>query len=126
MKGPVVPYAQNLLPDGFRYPESYLQLSHSTDIPNGLMWDFPGPEYDHAVSEWNFRNHWKAEGWLYLEGIDPIPFARNGDWAAFFDGGDRSGDPEVVVIDLGNKINSYRLKNFNAWFDRALQDSGLK
>lgn len=43
-----------------------------------------------------------------------------------FDGNDHSGDPKVVVVDLGNKKKSYKLPSFDAWLDQALRDSGLK
>ncbi|WP_072490575.1 hypothetical protein [Granulibacter bethesdensis] len=126
MPDKVTPYPKEILPSGFSYPKNYLRFAEEVEVPDELIWWFPGEEFDHAAAEWEFRLVWKSKGWLYLDDIDPIPFARNGDWAAFFDGNDLSGDPKVVVVDLGNKENSYRLPNFDAWFDRALWDSGLK
>ena len=126
MREQFTPYSNERLPNGFRYPERYLRFAHGIGIPAGLIWGFPNDQYGHAANAWRMRLHWKSEGWKYLTDIDPIPFARNGDWAAFFDGNDHSGDPRVVVADLGNKSNSYRLANFDAWLDRALKDSGLK
>lgn len=126
MANHLTPYSDDILPLGFTYPAAYLRFHDELEIPQGLVWDFPDDRYDHARGEWNFRQHWKSNGWLYLNEIDPIPFARNGDWAAFFDGNDHSGDPKVVVVDLGNKMNSYKLPNFDAWFKRALWDSGLE
>lgn len=115
-----------MLPHGFCYPEHYLRLVQGTGVPNSLIWDFPDDQFGHAARAWENRYYWQSEGWLYLDEIDPIPFARSGDWAAFFDGNDHSGDPKVIVVDLGNKRSSYKLPNFDAWFDRALMESGLK
>lgn len=122
----VTPYPAEILPDGFIYPDSYLKFVDDLAVPDRLIWGFPGEKYGQSARAWEVRLHWQSEGWLYLDEIDPVPFARNGDWAAFFDGNDHSGDPRVVVVDLGNKKNSYKLPNFDAWYDRALRDSGLK
>lgn len=114
-----------LLPHEFSYPTGYLSHAESMDYPASFLWWFEdnSEELDPC---WELRSHWGSEGWLYLDEIDPIPFARNGDWAAFFDGNDHSGDPKVIVADLGNKRNSYKLKNFDAWLEEALIGSGLK
>lgn len=122
----VTPYLSEILPEGFIYPNSYLCFVDELEVPERLIWGFPDERYGQAARAWEVRLHWQSEGWLYLDEIDPIPFARNGDWAAFFDGNDHSGDPRVVVVDLGNKKNSYKLPNFDAWYDQALRDSGLK
>lgn len=121
-------YPGEVLPDGFSYPENYLQLRNrvEVDVLDFLIWDFPNDDYGHATLSWRLRHHGQSEGWLYLDEIDPIPFARNGDWEAYFDGNDHSGDPKVVVADLGNKKNSYKLSNFDEWLDQALKDSGLE
>jgi hypothetical protein len=121
----VQPYAPELLPKGFTYPDSYLEFVDQRAVPDRLIWWFPDERFGHAKRAWEFRLHWQSKGWLYLNEIDPIPFARNGDWAAFFDGNDHSGDPRVVVVDLGNKMNSYKLQNFDAWYQMALKESGL-
>lgn len=122
----VKPYSVEILPEGFIYPASYLNFVAQLEVPDRLIWWFPNNEIGQSARAWEVRLHWQSEGWLYLDEIDPIPFARNGDWAAFFDGSDHSGDPRVVVVDLGNKKNSYQLPNFDAWFDQALRESGLK
>lgn len=125
MSDRATPYSADLLPQGFSYPAGYLRLAEPGAVPKGLIWWFPGEEFGHAASEWKLRNHWAADGWHALAGIDPIPFARNGDFAAFFDGNHRSGDPPVVVVDLGNRQKGRRLANFEAWRQEALEDSGL-
>lgn len=118
------PYPEDILPQGFRYPERYLQHAKAIDYPRHLMWGF----YDSSSdgSSWDLRYHWPEKGWVWLQGIDPIPFAQNGDWAAFFDGSDHSGDPKIVVVDLGNKEQGYELANFAAWLEVALKDSGIE
>ncbi len=126
MPSAVTPYSEEILPQGFFYPESYLRLAGPAEIPDRLIWWFPNDKFGHAARAWDHRLYWQSEGWLYLDEIDPIPFARNGDWAAFFDGNDHSGDPKVVVVDLGNKKKSYKLPSFDVWLNQALRDSGLK
>lgn len=119
-------YSPEILPFGFSYPDGFIKISEYYNLPDGFIWWFPTDEFDHAAGEWEMRHYYKKKGWMLLDNIDPIPFARNGDWAAFFDGKDHSGDPKVVVVDYGNRKNSYTVANFNAWLDRAMIDSGLK
>jgi hypothetical protein len=126
MQGKFTPYPSELLPEGFRYPARYLEFVRGMKLPAGVVWAFPTDKFDQAISEWKGRLRFKSKGWKYLTDIDPIPFARNGDWAAFFDGNDHSGDPKFVVADLGNTQNSYTHENFDAWLDRAIKDSGLR
>lgn len=120
------PYPEDILPLGFRYPERYLQHATTINYPRHLVWGFSDSTLESGRLSWDLRHHWRDNGWIWLQEIDPIPFAKNGDWAAFFDGSDRSGDPKVVVVDLGNKEQGYELKNFGAWLEIALKDSGLK
>ncbi|WP_430511449.1 hypothetical protein [Pannonibacter phragmitetus] len=118
------PFPSDHLPEGFVYPAHYLEHAKSLSYPMNFIWWFN--DCSNGIDpDWDLRLHWQSEGWRYMDEIDPIPFARNGDWAAFFDGNDRNGDPKVVVVDLGNKMNSYKLSNFDVWLHRALQDSGL-
>jgi len=120
-----IPFAKDILPEGFKYPEGYLSHAKAMDYPVSFLWWF-SDNTKKIDSDWEFRLYWQSEGWLYLDEIDPIPFARDGDWAAYFNGNDHSGDPSIVVVDLGNKQNSYKLPNFDAWLDKALKDSGLQ
>lgn len=125
MKRTFQPYPNDMLPNGFQYPQGYLNHAKLTDYPNCFLWWFIDQD-EKGKRSWNLRNYRKSEGWKYLDDIDPIPFARNGDWAAYFDGNDHTGDPKIVVVDLGNKQNSYRLANFDAWLSHALKQSGLE
>lgn len=118
-------YPNDMLPDGFQYPQAYLDQAKHTDFPSCFVWWFLDQD-ERGKRAWDLRTYCQVEGWRYLDDIDPIPFARNGDWEAYFDGKDHSGDPRVVVVDLGNKQNSYKLANFEAWLDHALKQSSLK
>ena len=119
------PYPKSILPEGFKYPRGYLAHAVKMEYSKYFQWWFVDYQ-EHGPRAWDNRHYWQSEGWLYLDEIDPIPFARNGDWAAYFDGNDHTGDPRIVVVDLGNKLNSYKLHNFEAWLEKALTDSGLK
>lgn len=119
------PFSEDILPRGFRYPESYLAHAAAMDYPRHFLWWFNDSSSGRDL-DWDFRLHWRSEGWSALADIDPIPFARNGDFAAYFDGNDHSGDPKVVVVDLGNKVYGREYANFDAWLDQAFRDSGMK
>lgn len=119
------PYPKEVLPEGFQYPDSYLAHAKATNYPKFFLWRFIDYEEQGKIA-WENRHYWQSEGWLYLDKIDPIPFARNGDFAAYFDGNDHSGDPKIIVIDLGNKVYGREYADFKAWLDQALKDSGLK
>ena len=124
-QGSFTPFPAETLPDGFQYPKLYLQFATSIGFPTGLIWWFVSAQTPGGDLAWDNRLYWSSEGWRFLGEIDPIPFAKNGDWAAYFDGRDPSGDPAIVVADLGNRANAYRLDSFDAWLDRAREDSGL-
>lgn len=95
------------------------------DYPKTFVWWFIDNDV-HGPMEWEFRLTDKNDGWDALADIDPIPFARDGDFAAFFDGNDRTGDPKVVVVDLGNEVYGREYANFDAWLERAFKDSLMK
>lgn len=114
-----------MLPDGFRYPQAYLDHAKSYEYPRYFLWSFTDHEKRGPIA-WDNRLHWAANGWNALADIDPIPFARNGDFAAYFDGNDHSGDPKVVVVDLGNKVYGREYANFDAWLEQAFKDSKMK
>lgn len=126
MSKKTVPYPDEMLPEGFRYPVRYIQLSKGAEFLDRLVWWFPDSQFNHAMKQWKGRHIFSSKGWKLLDEIDPIPFARNGDWAALFNGNDHSGDPRIVVADYGNKRNSYWLPNFDAWLERAFKDSGIQ
>ena len=117
------PYSDNMLPAGFKYPDRYIQFSRGVNFPSGLLWRFKDAGLESGQSSWSLRLSRKE--WRNMENRNLIPFAQMNDDAAFFDGDDTSGDPKVIVLDLGNKNRSYELPNFDAWLKDALEDSGL-
>ena len=119
------PFSADLLPTGFKYPDRFLRLGAELKAYTRLAWWFEDAATPAGDFSWKMRHHWSSEGWKLLDTIDPIPFARKGDWAAYFDGNDHSGDPAVFVADLGNKAHTYKLRNFDEWFAQALEDSNL-
>ena len=110
-------YAQHDLPNGFKYPESYLKLSLSlnklSSIPYFSWWFSDAEESLEEVEDiyYNLTGH---------RGL--VEFARDGDWAACFDLKDHSGNPRVFVYDLGNKKNFYQKENFDEWLSFVLNN----
>ncbi|WP_400083108.1 hypothetical protein [Yoonia sp. R78084] len=92
--------------------------------PLQFVWRFI--DYDeHGPMEWEFRLSRKSTGRSALADIDPIPFARDGEWGAFFDGNDRSGNPPVVVVHYGDTSRSASYSDFVAWLAAAKSESGI-
>lgn len=116
-------YPAELLPEGFRYPEAYVRFPEGVSLPEKFVWSFPGEGFGIAQLAWEARHDWGEDGWVCLQKIDPIPFAESGDWAAYFDGNDHSGDPKIVIIEMGNPGYVNELDNFQAWLKIALEDS---
>ena len=114
-----VPYPEAMLPTGFQYPKLYLKLAESTHFIN----------YDEEyVFPWWFETAEKnlkevIKNYEEITGFkDLLPFARNGEWAACFDLTDKSINPKVIVIDLGNPSYYENFKNFDAWLKEAEND----
>lgn len=57
-----------------------------------------------------------------IEGFSLVPFAKNGDWLASFDGSDKSGNPKVIVFDLTYLPSLMICNNFDEWLAKAEQD----
>ncbi|UTO04527.1 SMI1/KNR4 family protein [Moraxella sp. FZLJ2107] len=113
------PYSQEMLPGGFKYPKSYLNLSKDTSTIN---WDseFMFPWWFEDCQEELTEVMNIHQELAKLNNL--IPFARNGDWAACFNANDISGSPQVIVVDLGNpKYVSY-CDNFDKWLEMAEQN----
>jgi len=113
-------YINNQLPKGFKYPDKYLKLSEGINFPKKFSWWFEDATTESGRLAWLLRN--SKTDWQYMRDINPIPFAQLNDWKAFFDGNDKSGNPKVIVIDLGNKTTSYEVDSFDTWLDTALKD----
>ncbi|SIO96656.1 hypothetical protein [Vibrio spartinae] len=117
-------YTTSILPSGFKYPEHYIQLSKGIDFPENFIWWFEDANMEGGELAWNLRMKYKE--WKHIGERNLIPFAQLNDDAAFFDGDDTTGNPRVIVIDLGNKQRSYELESFEDWLNDALEDSGIK
>lgn len=123
MQTKFTPYPLNLLPNGFKYPEKYLQLSDHLYFSDAFIWWFEDADTEGGKLAWKLRLSYRE--WKNIGERNLIPFAQLNDDAAFFDGDDTSGDPKVIVIDLGNKQRMYELDNFDIWLREALVDSGV-
>ena len=108
------PYPDSILPEGFLFPKQYRDMSKGVGLPEELAWWFISADSEGGQASWELRSEY-GENW--------IPFAREGDWAAYFDGNDISGDPCVFVIDLGDEDHVLRLENFAEWYAIALEDT---
>ena len=118
------PYPEDILPEGFQYPKGYLAHSREMLYPVQFPWWFDDSSKEAGASSWRMRSHWKIHR-LSSEDIDPIPFARNGELAAFFDGKDHSGDPPVFVVHLPTSACVSRYDCFEAWLDAGKKESGI-
>lgn len=113
------PYPQEILPKGFKYPESYLKLSQSTEsiIPDeelGFPWWFDDYGTEGAESSYTYRNSYLSDD------FNLIPFANCFEWAAYFDGNDCSGDPKVIIIDRNELPFHDFCENFDEWLKEAI------
>ena len=110
-------YPKEQLPENFRFPQSYIDLSCNMEKINEL-------EY----FSWWFENHRDSiiQHSAILEEITGVPnlisFARNGDLAACFDLTDCSGNPRVYVYDLGANDPPYEKDSFDGWLSEEIKD----
>lgn len=104
---------------GFKYPSKYLELAKLNDLPDNFPWWFDDADTEGGQLSLKLRGSY--DSWVGVGRKNLIPFAQLNDDAAFFDGDDLSGDPKVIVIDLGNKERAYELQNFEAWLHDALK-----
>lgn len=112
------PYPVEILPDRFIYPARYLQLANCTKTVQSdeyFQWWFYEFGTQAAELAFTLRNE-------DIEGFNLVPFAKNGDWLANFDGDDFSGDPKVIVVDLGDLPFYMTCENFTDWLAKAEQD----
>lgn len=115
------PYPNELLPNKFLYPKKYLEVSenpsfieHTKDYD--FHWWFEDYGTESAEIAYKFRNS-------DVTGLNLIPFANNGDWQAYFDGDDTSGNPKVIVVDLTDLPFHIIYNNFEEWLDLAIKDT---
>ena len=113
-------YEDDGLPEGFKFPQAFLDLMARPEIPYYEPWWFitKFPE--------------EAKGWIeMLRESYPsrvlIPFAKYDcyDDVACFDGTDLSGDPVVHIVHYGASEGWERngtFRNFDEWLEEALED----
>ncbi|MDO6685219.1 MULTISPECIES: hypothetical protein [unclassified Agarivorans] len=120
MQNSFTPYAKEQLPSGFKYPVLYLKIAEGLEFPKEITWWFDDAITEGGQLSWSLRNTKKE--WANLAKKDLIPFAQLNDWKAYFDGSDMSGNPKVIVVDLGNKSVTFEVASFNVWLEKALRD----
>lgn len=110
-------YPKEQLPESFKFPQSYIDLSSNMEKINELEY-FP----------WWFESHRDSiiQHSAILEEITSVPnllsFARNGDLAACFDLADCSGNPRVYVYDLEANDPPYEKDSFDEWLSEEIKD----
>lgn len=114
------PYPDTWLSKNFIYPRSYLRLSKSTESifyneKYRFPWWFEDYKEDRKSLTWQLRNN-------NIPSLNLVPFAKNGDWLANFDGNDTSGNPRVIVVDLGDLPFHMIIKDFDERLLLAEQD----
>ena len=118
------PYPNTILPKGFLYPEGYLEHSREMLYPMKFPWWFTDASAE-SGKDWEFRFGKEGKDWASPKGINPIPFARNGELAAYFDGSDHSGDPSIYVVHLPDSVCIAHYDNFAAWLSSARKEGGV-
>ena len=114
------PYPKDLLPTKFIYPVKYLEISENPKLVSHnkdyhFRWWFEDAVNEGSKLSYRLRND-------KIEGLNLVPFAQNGDWLANFDGDDTSGNPRVVVVDLGDLPFHMICEDFADWLTKAEQD----
>jgi len=115
-------YEESMLPKGFRFPEAYVQLLRSTNIPDLLPWWFLGERKASAL-------FWLSTLKEQYPARSLIPFAKRddlGDTLAAFDGSDSSGEPKVFCIHAYTEPGWEERgawNSFQDWLKQATSDS---
>ena len=99
-------YDLSILPIDFRYPKQIIDLSQSLKKAELGDWYFIESNSEAGKLAYELR---------HVNGMNLIPFARLLDWAAFFDGNDKTGNPKVYVFDLSDKANYIEFVDFENW-----------
>lgn len=107
-------FPSELLPKVFHYPPSYLMLESGT-LPTFHWWFEDVREMLNPIEDLNLYAQMTGH-----ENI--IPFAREYDWAACFDGNDPSGNPRVLVFDLGDLEHFVQFPSFDDWLRYELAE----
>lgn len=110
-------YVQETLPEGFRYPESFLEMVSADGRKNLYPWVLIDPKSEVGQLLFSLGA---------AEGKNLIPFAslENGDGdAACFDGNDTTGNPAVLMLILDESDRSYSFADFDDWMKMAEADA---
>jgi hypothetical protein len=116
-------YSKEELPEGFKYPLSFLEIVSRKDVLDLEPWWFLYEFED-------FARQWLFEIKKQYPTRELIPFAKasNNDDIVCFDGSDISGDPKVYLIhtfaspgweDRGS------FYNFDEWLKQVKEESAL-
>lgn len=114
-------YEKNELPDGFKYPEDYIEIINMDIIPDIEPWSFIC-EFQESSSFWMMEVKTKYPN------RELVPFAKvnYSDDIACFDGTDQSGHPKVYYIHAfassGWEDRGYT-DNFDGWLEMARLES---
>lgn len=112
------PYPIEMLPDGFVYLATYIQLTENKETVKSdedYQWWFLDSITEGAKLSYSLRNN-------KIKDFNLIPFAQNSDWMAYFDGDDCSADSRVIVVDLTHLPSFMIFENFDEWLVKAEQD----
>ncbi len=114
-------YSKEILPSGFIYPSSFLEIFSKKEVPDLDPWWFLY-EFEELSKEWFFL----IKKQYPTRKLIPFAKASNNDDIACFDGDDNSGDPKIFIIhsfaspgweDRGC------IKNFNEWLKLTQEKS---
>jgi len=103
-------YDSRILPKEFRYPDKLITISQSQERLEMDGWWFIDAQSEYAKLAYDCREK---------ERMNLVPFARLFDWAAYFDGNDKTGNPPVYVFDLGDMPHYVKFNDFNHWIKES-------
>jgi len=110
-------YSPDVLPLGFRYPAMLERFANTGLHPAIYPWWFVDAASEAGALFFDSRQH---------DGRNLIPFAKVDDGRgdiACFDGGDSSGNPEVLMLILDDSGRGYSFRDFDAWLAAAIRDA---
>ncbi len=111
-------YPDESLPEGFRYPERFLDMVGKVDTRWYYPWYFTPPNSD-AFND-------MIEFLARQLNRNLVPFASlelgDGD-VACFDGSDTSGNPAVIIAILDGSGRSYGFRDFDHWEAEAWEEA---
>lgn len=120
-----------ILPSGFSFPRTYLQLTQAQDIPDLEPWKFLFLNMPSSLNYYGaMLQKYPDKPLVPFAIIDDPSGAFNDGYVviACFDGDDKSGDPKVYFHDYSNSNrvdwpDRYSLANFTEWLRVAGEES---